>query len=232
MNDDLILLLDEEEDLVFVSDQPMNLSEDDVTREDVLIGKWFHLPNGEKAQGTCDYDSFTLDASAVASDIMSGRTAYARGEMITGTYSFANATQGTATAAEIKIGKTAWVNGVKQTGMWVPKATLQKSENVTLAINNIYIPAGTYAKNVTFTVPVIATNIYSTSMQSASNVQFKRQSGASVNIFSYVSCSSSSGTGLIAIQYTGSSSTITILSNEYYINIGTARGTFIRANIS
>lgn len=63
----------------------LDLTGDDVTSADVLSGKKFHLPSGAQGTGVCSYDADTSDATAVAAEILSGKTAYKNGEKITGT---------------------------------------------------------------------------------------------------------------------------------------------------
>ena len=71
--------------VVYGGDTLIDLTGDDVTASDVLSGKKFHLPSGAPGVGTCPYDADTSDATAVAAEILSGKTAYKNGSKITGT---------------------------------------------------------------------------------------------------------------------------------------------------
>ena len=62
----------------------IDLTTDTAEQADVLSGKYFHLKTGQRVQGSCDYDSNTTDANAVASEILSGKTAYVNKNKITG----------------------------------------------------------------------------------------------------------------------------------------------------
>ena len=63
----------------------LDLTIDDVTAADVLTGKKFHLPSGVQGTGICEYDADTSDATAVAAEILTGKTAYKNGAKLTGT---------------------------------------------------------------------------------------------------------------------------------------------------
>lgn len=63
----------------------IDLTGDDVARASVLSGIKFHLPTGESTTGTCTYDADTKDATAIAAEILSGKTAYKNGSSVTGT---------------------------------------------------------------------------------------------------------------------------------------------------
>lgn len=63
----------------------IDLTGDDVSASDVLSGKKFHLPSGAQGTGTCDFDADTSDATAVAAEILLGKTAYKNGSKLTGT---------------------------------------------------------------------------------------------------------------------------------------------------
>lgn len=63
----------------------IDLTGDTVTASDVLDGVTFHLPSGEIGTGTCTYDSDTSEDTAKVAEILSGKTAHARGSSLTGT---------------------------------------------------------------------------------------------------------------------------------------------------
>ena len=71
--------------VIYGGETLIDLTQDDVTRADVLSGKKFHLPTGESTTGTCTYDADTSDATAVAAEILTGKTAYKNGTKLTGT---------------------------------------------------------------------------------------------------------------------------------------------------
>ena len=71
--------------IVYGGQTLIDLTQDDVTRASVLSGKKFHLPTGEPTTGTCTYDADTSDATAVAAEILYGKTAYKNGSALTGT---------------------------------------------------------------------------------------------------------------------------------------------------
>ena len=63
----------------------IDLTGDTVTANDVLNGVTFHLPSGETATGSCEYDSDTSEDTAKVAEILSGKTAHARGTALEGT---------------------------------------------------------------------------------------------------------------------------------------------------
>lgn len=65
----------------------IDLTTDTAVAADVQTGKYFHLATGERVQGTSTKDSDTTDANALASEILSGRTAYVNTNKITGSMS-------------------------------------------------------------------------------------------------------------------------------------------------
>lgn len=81
--------------VVYGGNTLIDLTGDDVQASDVLSGKKFHLPSGEAGTGTCAYDADTSDATAVAAEILTGKTAYKNGSMLTGTMPNRGAVAGT-----------------------------------------------------------------------------------------------------------------------------------------
>lgn len=63
----------------------IDLTADTVTSDKVLEGITYHDKSGASGTGTCTYDSDTSDATVAVAEILTGKTAYARGAKITGT---------------------------------------------------------------------------------------------------------------------------------------------------
>ena len=81
--------------VIFGNETLIDLTDDDVSRSDVLAGKKFHLPSGEATTGTCNYDAYTSDATVNASEILATKTAYKNGNKIVGTMANNGAITGT-----------------------------------------------------------------------------------------------------------------------------------------
>lgn len=73
----------------------IDLTTDTVEANKLLSGITAHGKNGELITGTCDYDANTQDATAGASEILKGKTAYNKGSKVTGTMPNHGAVKGT-----------------------------------------------------------------------------------------------------------------------------------------
>ena len=76
----------------------IDLSSDTITADKVLVGYKGHGADGEVINGTCTFDADTSDATATAAEILSGKTAYNKGNKITGTMKNNGAVTGTISA--------------------------------------------------------------------------------------------------------------------------------------
>ena len=63
----------------------IDLTGDTVTADKILTGYTAHDKSGETITGTCNYDVNSEDATVAVAEILTGKTAYARGSKITGT---------------------------------------------------------------------------------------------------------------------------------------------------
>lgn len=63
----------------------IDLTADTVSADKLLSGITAHDKSGEIIEGTCTYDSDTQDATVSVAEMLSGKTAYARGSKLTGT---------------------------------------------------------------------------------------------------------------------------------------------------
>lgn len=71
--------------IIFGGEVLIDLTGDTVKPDKVLKGITAHGADGEPVVGTCTFDADTQDATASASEILSGKTAYNKGAKVTGT---------------------------------------------------------------------------------------------------------------------------------------------------
>lgn len=62
----------------------IDLTQDTVVADKMLSGYTAHNAAGEIITGTCTYDADTQDATAAATEILSGKSAYVKGSKVTG----------------------------------------------------------------------------------------------------------------------------------------------------
>lgn len=70
--------------VVYDSNVLIDLTSDTIAPEYILKNYTAHDKSGAPITGSCEYDSKTTDANAVASEILSGKTAYVNKNKITG----------------------------------------------------------------------------------------------------------------------------------------------------
>ena len=71
--------------IVYGGEVLIDLTADTVTADKVLEGIKAHGADGELITGTCTFDADTQDATATAAEILAGKTAYNKGNKVTGT---------------------------------------------------------------------------------------------------------------------------------------------------
>lgn len=71
--------------IVYFGETLMDLTEDTIDAASLLSGKTAHDKTGAPITGTCTYDSDTTDATAVAAEILIGKTAYVNKKKVVGT---------------------------------------------------------------------------------------------------------------------------------------------------
>lgn len=81
--------------VVYGGNTLIDLTSDTVTSDKLLKGYTAHGADGEPITGACDFDANTQDATAVEDEILSGETAYVRGNKITGKMKNNGAVSGT-----------------------------------------------------------------------------------------------------------------------------------------
>ena len=75
----------------------IDLTGDTIPAADMLTGDTAHDKSGAPITGTCEYDSDTSEDTAAVSEILAGKTAHARGALLTGTMTNVGAQTGSIT---------------------------------------------------------------------------------------------------------------------------------------
>lgn len=70
--------------VIYGGETLIDLTADTITKEKILKGYTAHGANGEPITGSCEFDANTQDATAVAAEILAGKTAYNKGNKVTG----------------------------------------------------------------------------------------------------------------------------------------------------
>lgn len=78
----------------------IDLTGDTVQADKVLSGYTAHDKSGAPIAGSCDYDVNSQDGTAAVAEILTGKTAYARGTKLTGTMPNRGSVNGTISAAD------------------------------------------------------------------------------------------------------------------------------------
>ncbi|WP_336527046.1 hypothetical protein [Bacteroides acidifaciens] len=71
--------------MIYGGNTLIDLTGDSVTKDKLLAGYTAHDKSGEVIEGTCPFDVDSTDATVTAAEILSGQTAYARGNKVSGT---------------------------------------------------------------------------------------------------------------------------------------------------
>ena len=71
--------------VVYGAQTLIDLTADRITADKVLTGYTAHGKDGEQISGTCAFDVNSQDATAQVAELLTGKTAYARGAKLTGT---------------------------------------------------------------------------------------------------------------------------------------------------
>lgn len=81
--------------IIYGGNTLIDLTGDTVDESKLLTGTTAHDKSGAVITGTCSFDSDTSDATVAVAEMLSGKTAYARGAKLTGTMPDKSGTNGT-----------------------------------------------------------------------------------------------------------------------------------------
>ena len=86
--------------VVYGTQTLIDLTADTVVADKMLAGYTAHDQSGTQITGTCDFDVNSQDATVQVAEMLTGKTAYARGTKLTGTMPNIGAQTGTISAKE------------------------------------------------------------------------------------------------------------------------------------
>lgn len=86
--------------IVYGGDTLIDLTADTIVADKLLKGYTAHGADGEVINGSCTYDANTQDATATAAEILVGKTAYNKGNKVTGNMKNNGAVSGAITAKD------------------------------------------------------------------------------------------------------------------------------------
>lgn len=86
--------------VVYGSRTLIDLTGDTVQADKILSGYTAHDKSGAPVTGSCDFDVNSQDGTAAVAEILTGKTAYARGTKLTGTMPNRGSVNGTISAAD------------------------------------------------------------------------------------------------------------------------------------
>lgn len=86
--------------VIYGGETLIDLTGDTVTADKILSGFTAHDKAGEPITGTCEFDVNSQDATAAVAEILQGKTAYVRGQKLTGTMKNNGAVTGTISAKD------------------------------------------------------------------------------------------------------------------------------------
>lgn len=89
--------------VIYGGETLIDLTGDTVTADKILSGFTAHDKGGEPITGTCEYDVDSSDATAAVAEILQGKTAYVRGQKLTGTMKNNGAVTGTISSKDEEI---------------------------------------------------------------------------------------------------------------------------------
>ncbi len=86
--------------IIYAGEVLIDLTSDTVTADKILAGYTTHDKSGVKITGACDFDVNSVDATVAVAELLTGKTAYARGGKIVGTMPNRGGASGTISTKE------------------------------------------------------------------------------------------------------------------------------------
>ena len=184
--------------VIYGGETLIDLTSDTITANDLLVGKKAHDKSGVVITGACTYDSDTSEDTAVVAEILSGKTAHARGAELEGTMPNNGSVTGTiSTKAQQYTIPLGYHDGSGKVGISSTEQGKIIASNIKSGISILGVTGSYSGEAVTAQAKTVSPSIAQQVITPDQNYDYLSQ--VTVNAISYVESDNSAGGKTVTI---------------------------------
>ena len=184
--------------VIYGGETLIDLTSDTITANDLLVGKKAHDKSGAVITGACTYDSDTSEDTAVVAEILSGKTAHARGAELEGTMPNNGSVTGTiSTKAQQYTIPLGYHDGSGKVGISSTEQGKIIASNIKSGISILGVTGSYSGEAVTAQAKTVSPSITEQVITPDQNYDYLSQ--VTVNAISYVESDNSAGGKTVTI---------------------------------